>query len=536
MPQWQDILQKNKKLFEIYTNENKKGPNVLIPTSVGGQAAVTILEGLLGVALTLRGANVHFLLCDRLLPVCLNSHIKKIGEDLSNAEKIHGDKICFGCSVKGKATLESTGVPVLYYSQFINDDVIQEINSLATSIGLVDLQNYTTNNVNIGEHAKAGALRFFARGSLERDDASEQILRRYFKSALMTEQVMQNIYDEMMIDVAVFNHGIYVPHGIIGDVSRSRDIRVANWQVAYRQKCFIFSHKETYHHALISEPKSNWENISWNEKIEKETMDYLKSRWYGTKDWIWFHDQPDHNIHSIVEQTKLDLNRPIVTILTNVFWDAQLHYKANAFNDMLEWINYSIEYFKNRKDLQIVIRIHPAEVRGAIPSRQPFVEEIKKAHPDLADNIIIIPPESSMSTYTLCEHSNAVIIYGTKTGVETTAMGIPVIVAGEAWIRNKGLTYDAENPEQYRSILDQLPFENRLSVEATLLAKKYAFHFFFRRFIPLSFMEPCQSGVPYEVKIESLEELLPGKDKGLDVLCDGIMNGSEFIFPAEDYI
>ncbi|MGO8381610.1 hypothetical protein ACC745_39445, partial [Rhizobium ruizarguesonis] len=52
-------------------------------------------------------------------------------------------------------------------------------------------------------------------------------------------------------------------------------------------------------------------------------------------------------------------------------------------------------------------------------------------------------------TYSLCEGSNAVIIYGTKTGVEMTAKGIPVIVAGEAWIRNKGLTLDADTPENY---------------------------------------------------------------------------------------
>jgi hypothetical protein len=52
---------------------------------------------------------------------------------------------------------------------------------------------------------------------------------------------------------------------------------------------------------------------------------------------------------------------------------------------------------------------------------------------------------------------NAVIIYGTKTGVELTSMGRPVIVAGEAWIRNKGLTLDATSRDNYFHILDGLP-------------------------------------------------------------------------------
>ena len=54
-----------------------------------------------------------------------------------------------------------------------------------------------------------------------------------------------------------------------------------------------------------------------------------------------------------------------------------------------------------------------------------------------------------MSTYAAMAQCDSVIIYGTKTGVELASMGIPTIVAGEAWIRNKGITRDAATAEQY---------------------------------------------------------------------------------------
>ena len=38
----------------------------------------------------------------------------------------------------------------------------------------------------------------------------------------------------------------------------------------------------------------------------------------------------------------------------------------------------------------------------------------------------------------------------------------------------------------------------------------------------------------FEVAIGSLEELLPGNHPGLDVICDGILTGSPFIYPAEE--
>ena len=115
-------------------------------------------------------------------------------------------------------------------------------------------------------------------------------------------------------------------------------------------------------------------------------------------------------------------------------------------------------------------------------------------------------------------------------------MSIPVVVAGEAWIRNKGITLDATSPESYFALLDKLPLNKRLSPEQTERAKKYAFHFFFRRFVPINFMEPSAAGVPYKVDIKDLGDLMPGRDVGLDVVCSGILEGSEFIFPAETYI
>ena len=93
-----------------------------------------------------------------------------------------------------------------------------------------------------------------------------------------------------------------------------------------------------------------------------------------------------------------------------------------------------------RPDLQLLIRVHPAEISGFPPSRQPILGELRKSLPQLAPNITVVPPESDMSTYALMSLCNAAIIYGTKMGVELTSTGLPVIVAGEAWIRNKGLT------------------------------------------------------------------------------------------------
>ena len=77
-------------------------------------------------------------------------------------------------------------------------------------------------------------------------------------------------------------------------------------------------------------------------------------------------------------------------MLTNVMWDAQLHYRANAFPNMLEWVIQTIRYFIGRPELQLLIRVHPAEIRGNLPSRQPLVAEIQREFPRLPRNVIVI--------------------------------------------------------------------------------------------------------------------------------------------------
>jgi hypothetical protein len=71
-PLWVHLLNQNKEIWSEALKNAKKGQKILIATSVGSHLAGTTLESMLAVALTLRGADVHVLLCDAALPACLS--------------------------------------------------------------------------------------------------------------------------------------------------------------------------------------------------------------------------------------------------------------------------------------------------------------------------------------------------------------------------------------------------------------------------------------------------------------------------------
>jgi len=538
-PDWRRLLRASAPQWRQAIENARSGPRVLIGTAVGGHVPSTTLESLLAVALTLRGAHVQLLLCDKELPACLRSHVTAVSSDDAFVRDGPQGSVCVGCYSSGSALYDSLRLPVRTLSTLLTPAERAQSRELAESMPADAIPSFRLDGLAVGEHALAGALRFYARGTLERG-TGEAVLRRYLHAGLLTAHAARRLIASERVEVACFNHGIYIPHGVIGEVARDAGVRVVNWNPAYRRQSFIFSHGDTYHHTMMDEPTSAWEDLPWNAEREAELMTYLRSRWQGSRDWITFNANPEERRSAIAQDIGIDFSKPTIGLLTNVIWDAQLHYRANAFPSMMDWLLRTIDYFATRPELQLLIRVHPAEVSGAAASRQPVIDEIRARYAALPPNVFVIPPESPISTYVAMMQCHAVIIYGTKTGVELASEGLPVIVGGEAWIRNKGITADARSSQEYYELLDQLPGQGTLPPATVARARRYAYHFFFRRMIPLNTIT-ATTGLAaarllnYRLNVAHIDELRPGRDPGLDVICDGILKSTPFTYRAEEY-
>jgi len=534
LPRWEEYLQHDRERWKALLADSAGATRrVLIATGAGGHLPSVTLESLLAVALTMRQTQVDMLLCDAALPACMMAEINWYSDVARFADLGPADR-CAQCYGPAAQMLRECGLSILTLGAAVTAERRAQAAHTAATVSLQALRAFAIDGVGIGEHAMAGALRFFARAELEDTPIAERVLRRYFLAALLAHEGACALFAQGGYEAVVLNHGIYVPQGVVAETARRHGVRVITWHTAYRRGCFIFSHDETYHHSLLSESSAAWEGMRWSPDHARDIERYLRSRWEGVQDWETFQRNPELSTDAILRETGIDPTRPIVGLLTNVAWDAQLHYRGNAFPNMLDWLLKTIDYFSQRPDLQLLIRIHPAELIGKLPSRQPAQDEIGKAFPKLPANVFVIPAHSRLSTYAAMSLCNAVLIYGTKTGVELSAAGIPVIVAGEAWIRDKGITFDAHSAEHYFDLLDGLPLDGRLSPPRRERGLRYAYHFFFRRMIPMDCVEPSGGWPPFRVAVSGLDELAPGACTGLDVVCDGILHGAPFLFRAEE--
>lgn len=566
---WETKLTQHKQKWQdLLVNKIKGSEKILFCTSIGSHGPVVIHDSLLAAALTARRHQVEILLCDGVLSACeACTYYQSKPEDF--IEKGPQGNYCQSCFHQGLEVFQGLELPIYRYGQYLDENDYQNAKSIVKNLEDNELRDYSLNHIKLGEEAYAGTLRFFATGDLISEVYGIKILRRYLEGAILTLKVIDKLFNEVKPTVAVFHHGIYVPQGIIVQVARQHNIRVINWAVGYRKQTFVYSHQDTYHRTMIDEPLELWKDKPLNSQQKKLLTEYLESRKNSSQDWIKFNQNPEENTTLIREKLQLN-SKPIILLLTNVTWDAQLYYKNNAFPSLLDWLIYTIKYFEKREDLQLVIRVHPAEIRGTMPTRQPVVPEINKRIPKLPAQVKIVDADSDLSTYTLAEMSNCAIIYGTKTGVELTSRGIPTMVVGEAWIRNKGLTIDVSSDEEYLQQLDKLPLEKRMPQEQVESALQYAYHYYFRRLIPIKYLtykqpeslkntqsynpsifdrvlsklkikskissietkkeQKAQINAPYTITLNDLEELKNGYDQGLDKICEAITTGSDFVF------
>jgi hypothetical protein len=512
---------------------------VAIVSGHGVNALSLSYDALWLLSLKMRGHVTAALFCNEGLPSC-EFNFRGYGLNVPAHLRIAltpaaNHRPCLDCSTGASAVLRETGSELHSLSQYVLPGEVENILALSEKIPPDQIRSHVYKDVPVGDHAFSSTLRCTLRGFVALDDPDELwIYRRQLASSMLMVDRFNRFIDAFRPDKVVGVHGVYLIHGTIADVCRTRNVGVDIYGVPYRKGTVLFSHSETYHRSLVSEPASLWQNDVLDGPRRKKLLTYLGSKATGGRDNVNYHPNPVLGRQPIIDALGLDPNKPIISLFTNVIWDAQIYYSFNAFDNVFDWVFSTIAWFAQRPDLQLIIRIHPAETVGGFVTRQPILPEIMSRFPTLPPNVFIVNSDSGLSSYTIAEMSRATLIFGTKMGLEIAYRGIPVIVAGETFNRGKGYTYDAESREEYFSLLQSAPDLPRNSPEMIERALRFAYYFFFQKMMDF----PPISENPYRAHREPGEKfyvfrdaagLLPGRDATLDVICNGIVDGSPFI-------
>jgi len=507
----------------------KRRHRILIALTLGGHLTAREFDFLLAIKLKDMGHEVEFLLCNGVLSACQLAEPAVIPSAQELAK--HGmASVCKYCYSNARDFIKGLGFDVLTLGESLTEETIRYANKISSQIDLEEIKDLRIEDIPVGEHAYAGTIRYFTTPNFSGREHSDEILRSYLYSAVITAVTLRQLLETRNFTRAVVHHGIYVPQGVIVDVAKNLGIDTCTWNISYRKNTVLFSHGDTYHRTMINEQDTWWKDYRFQERHKRIIKEYLIDRQTGKQDWIHFTGKP---LLDPIKINKAIDNRDCYTskvlILTNVMWDANIHFENKFFKSQWEWLEEIVNLAKTHEATQFIIRIHPAESRGSIPTSDPLAKALEVRLGILPSNIRVITPESTISTYGLFKLCNFAIIYGTKTGLELVASGIPTIVCGDAWIRGKGLTKDVSTKEELKQAFEEHLENPNSFVPNPDMALRYAFHFFFRRMIDINIFRRSRAGWPLmrlrkDVTVQDIVN-----DEGVSLIAERILDGKPFI-------
>jgi hypothetical protein len=282
-------------------------------------------------------------------------------------------------------------------------------------------------------------------------------------------------------DVVIIPNGTIVELGVCYRVARYLKIPTITYEFSdQRNRLWIAQNSE-----IMRQNTDDLWNAKIDEKLTDEQLEKVRSLMMSRQKASLFENFsrlwqgiPTQGAEKTRKTLGLD-DRPILLLATNVLGDSLTLGRQVFTKSMAEWIERTVQYFVPREDVQLVIRVHPGEIKTRGIS---IVDTIHKLLPQLPEHIHLIKPEDKVNTYDLVEITDIGLVYTTTVGMEMAMSGIPTIVVGQTHYRNRGFTIDPDSYVNYYKLLGSLlenPKKRRLSQEQINLAWKYAYHFFF---------------------------------------------------------
>jgi hypothetical protein len=304
-----------------------------------------------------------------------------------------------------------------------------------------------------------------------------RVQRNTFAAAAALEWMQAN-----KPDVVLIPNGLILEMGIVFRVARHLNIDAVTYefndqreQIWLAQNSSIMQQDTDYLvKARCDLPVTDemFERVADLENARRGARVWGKSK----RLWQYISSQGADETHKMLG---LD-DRPVVMLAANVLGDSLTLGRDIFAQSMTEWITKTVQYFSKRRDLQLVIRVHPGE--KLVPQAKSMSTVVRDALPELPDHIHVIGALDKINTYDLIEIADVGLAYTTTVGLETAMNGCPVISCGQTHYRGRGFTLDPHTWGEYYTTLEKVLADipgHRLNDRQTEFAWNYAYRFFF---------------------------------------------------------
>ena len=197
-------------------------------------------------------------------------------------------------------------------------------------------------------------------------------------------------------------------------------------------------------------------------------------------------DLPKQSREVLIKQIGLDPYRKNAVVFSHVLWDANMFWGKDLFKGGAEeWLLKTVQFAMENKNMNWILKIHPANVwkmkASGVDIVYNDVEALKEKFGVLPENFHIILPEDNINPRSLFKITDVGFTIRGTVGIELPILGIPVVTAGTGRYSGHGFTIDPSDIVSYKKIINEIHEVKKLSREDRELAARFFYSIFSER-------------------------------------------------------
>ncbi len=480
----------------------------------------------------MRGCTVSYVACDGAYTDC------DITQQATGAVAARDNSTCLTCQASVAARLATWKMPYRWIGRWINREDEIEARNWILNMEAVNFPSAAYNQWKIGEWVKSSVHTHFRVNTLDLNDPKiAATYGSYLYSGLLASLALSRLMDEEKPDAQLLFNGRMSSTRIALELAKERGIRTI-----CEERCPVVGRVRLFDNANCLSVEDTdvlwdaWKDTPLSREEIEELATFLRSRWHGNlKDVAVFSHkmQPETNVRT---QLNLSADRPVWVLFTSSMDETiDKPRKEGVFPSHQAWVEATVEYARRNPKVQLLIRVHPnaggSKALGRNSQDEEFYKNLAARAPE---NVQVLDSDNPTSSYTLAAVADVGFIWYSTIGLEMAAMGKPVVRAGRSWLAYADFMYSASSIESYEALLDRLIGISGKTFEIDRLvgAWRFAYVWFYRQSIPFPLVNQPDWYVGDPI-YESIDELKPGRDDGLDRICSVFIDKMPLYGPAD---
>lgn len=500
-------------------NPEPSCPKILIGPSFSIYEPCFIHDRLLSLALRLRGAEVIPLYCDQM-------QVQECGVYGGNWMGPSFKKACASCVHASWQLWPKKYFRPAQLSHYLSELEKKRIVNLLKNVKSDTWYRLQYEGLPLGQYAQNILNNNYLVGDHTLITNHEQLGKTHLKNLLYLYHAYHRLLEHEQPYCVIANDSYYGMWALLEKLCQKKNIHFYSHWYSGRKNSWCYAYQDA---ALNLDFRAPWPAFSkqpLTTTIREKVDNWLKIQSTGEEmvlntAIVTPQDPEAHALEKLLKNTK-----PKALLCANAIWDCAALNKQIVFDGMMDWIAWTVQWFSQHPEYELIIKPHPVEDMPGIPKTVETVKQgLEKRNVSLAENTYLLDPKLPFSVYALFPHIQLGIVYTTTVGIEMAAKGLPVITTAQSPYRGFGFTWDPTDQTEYKKMLHEL-LQTPHSIASTSkleLAYKFIYFYQLHYFSKIGIID--DTGTEPKILIQHINDLLPKKLPAFDYFIDTILAG-----------